>query len=458
MKLPKRIILFFLVLFLSWISWVFAWWIDHFEVEFTPNKAKVNESMDLTIEAVDKNNETVLDYEWTILIFSESDPEAELPSDLEENTYTFTPEDQWKIKFENSVKFQAPWLQNIHIYDLNDDTVFWIAEATISEEEQLKNIDIEIVSPENGLTLWKSTISVSGTTQKNHQVVIILNWDKEFTTTSNSDWIFEKEITDLLDWSSVIEAKVLDADWNTVWTSDEVKIKVELNNLAIKNVKLDPASVEPEEEFGIEVIANQWLTTVEIIINDVITQLEETKSWVYTWRGFAPKEIWMYWADVKIQDQLGHKKTELWAANLDVSVKMTAWWDDNNSWWDDNNWERDLTITWLKLVELKTKSILTWDEIEDIEWYNIYKKLDNWNIEHIQKVDTAKFVVDIDFDEELTYEYFAVKAIAKNNKWEIYEWSLSDATKIKTWPEVIILLILSLLVGWFIFMKTRKTA
>jgi len=40
-----------------------------------------------------------------VLIFSESDPEAELPILLEENTYTFKSVDQGKIVFENAIKF-----------------------------------------------------------------------------------------------------------------------------------------------------------------------------------------------------------------------------------------------------------------------------------------------------------------------------------------------------------------
>jgi len=81
--------------YLIWISSVLAWSIDHFQVKLSPDSAKVWEAIDLSIEAVDKNNVAVSDYNWMILIFSESDPEAELPIVLEENTYTFKSSDQW---------------------------------------------------------------------------------------------------------------------------------------------------------------------------------------------------------------------------------------------------------------------------------------------------------------------------------------------------------------------------
>jgi hypothetical protein len=48
----------------------------------------------MTIEARDKNDGLITDYEGTIIVFSETDKEAEFPSTLEENTYTFKTSDQ----------------------------------------------------------------------------------------------------------------------------------------------------------------------------------------------------------------------------------------------------------------------------------------------------------------------------------------------------------------------------
>jgi len=57
--------------------------------------------MDLTIKAVDKNWAPVTDYQGTVLIFSNTNPEASLPIVLKDSTYTFTESDQWVRKFEN---------------------------------------------------------------------------------------------------------------------------------------------------------------------------------------------------------------------------------------------------------------------------------------------------------------------------------------------------------------------
>ena len=463
MNLNKKIILSLFVSTICSYTWVFAAWVDHFEVDFTPTTAKVWESLDLTIEAVDKNNKTIVDYKWTILIFSESDKEAELPSALEENTYTFKTADQWKIKFENSVIFKSPWLQDIHIYDLNDDSILWVAEAQISEDELTKNLDISIVSPEDGLTIGKNTISVSWMTQKNYKVKIIVNWKDEYTTTSNNEWIFEKSVEKLINWENTFKAQVLDAKNKVVGESKIVKLKVELDSLNIKSVTLNPEKVDPEASYEVEMIANPGLTEASVIVNDTLAKLKETKPGIYTTKIYAPKVSWVYKVDAKIKDELWHEKTELWAASLTVNeVELKAATEVkepviavNTGVTCDIN--KEYPITWLKLVELKTKSILTWNKIEWAESYNVYKKLENWELELIQNVTDATFEVEITWD-KIKYDYFAVKAVAKNNCWNTYEWLLSDATKIKTGPELIILLILSLFIWWFTYIVKRKNA
>ncbi len=460
MKLLNKSIITILASMLSF-SQIFAAWIDHFEVTFDPTTVKVWEALDLTIEAVDKNNETVLDYDWTILIFSESDPEAELPTALKDNTYNFLASDQWKVKFENSVKFKTTWVQNIYIYDLNDDTVFGLAEATVEKEEVVANIDISILSPETWLTIWTNSISISGNTQKNHQIKVIVNNDKEVKTTSNNDWVFEVEVSDLADWNNTFKAQVLDADMNVIWESNEVSIKVDLASLNIKNVKVTPETVDTENSYEIEVVTNPWLVNVSVIINDILTKLKETKDGVYNAKMVAPEEAWTYKIDVKVVDELWHEKTELWAASIVVNEVVLAAAEkkeevvaEEEVVEETKDNKDNLKITWLKLVELKSKSILTWDKVEEAKSYNVYKKSQDGKLELIETVDTPRFEVEIKWD-EIKYDYFAVKAVAENEEWETFEWDLSEATKVQTWPEMIILLLISLLIAWFLFSRRR---
>ena len=444
-------------------SWVFAAWIDHFEVNFNPENAKVWEAIDLTIEAVDKNNITIFDYDGTVLIFSESDPQADLPSTLSENTYTFSEADQWKVKFENSVKFKEVWEQNIHVYDLNDDTVFWVAEANIEKEEDIEIIepvstDISIISPKDWLIVWESSIKISWTTNKNFQVKIIVNWDNEFTTISNNEWNFEKTVENLVNWDNEIIAQIIDAEWKVIWKSESITVKFEIDNLEIKNIQFTPEIIYPENSFKIDIVANKWLSEVKIILNDIITILKETQDWIYSWKMHAPIEMWTYKVDVTLTDELWHKKTEIWAATLNVLELKSA--EPKVIIVEPEpipvvvpkeiiNIE-DLEITGLKLVELKTKSVLTWDKIDIADSYNIYKRLDDSRLELIQNVKEEKFEVEILW-KKITHDYFVVRAMAKTDEWELFEWNFSKATKVKTGPEILILFLISLFIGWLIF-------
>lgn len=464
MKTSIRFILTLLASTIFSFSSVFAAWIDHFEVKLNPSTAEVDEAMDLTVEAVDKNNNAVNDYKWTILIFSESDPEAELPSALKDNTYTFSLSDEWSVKFENAVKFKNSWTQDIHVYDLNDDTVFWIAEAKILEATVTQNLDIQITSPESGLTIWENKIWISWTTQKNHKVKVILNNSGSISTTSNDTWAFETKVNDLIDWDNIIKAQVLDADWNVVWETKEISVRVNKDNLNIKNIKVTPESLDPGNSFEVQVIANPKLDSVQIILNDVITKLEEGKDWVYSAKVYAPKKPGIYKIDVKVKDDLGHEKTEIWSSSITVNeikldsakeptVKVVSTWATI----EKKATKKELKITWLKLVELKTKSILSWNKVEWADSYNIYKKLNDWKLELITNVKKTSFEV-VMWNKKETYDYFAVKAVSKTQSWTIYEWSLSEATKIKTGPELLILLLLSLFIWWLVLIIKQKNA
>jgi len=189
-------VLVFLLSILN-ISFAFAGTIDHFIVEFPKDKAMQYEALDLTIKAVDENWDIVKDYTWNVIWISETDDNVELPADLaSDNWYTFKLSDGWVKKFENWVKFSTTWLQTLSVYDSEDfQNLIWKWEITIIESQAPeKNIEIEIVSPETNTTIAKDSIKISWATKKNHQVRIEVNSNKNFNTTSNSDWIFEKEI------------------------------------------------------------------------------------------------------------------------------------------------------------------------------------------------------------------------------------------------------------------------
>ncbi len=518
MKIIRNSILLFSFFILSCFT-AFAWTIDHYEVILSKDKAKVWEAVDITIKAVDKAGGIITDYDGSILVFSTTDNEAEFPNDLKENTYTFQTIDEWKVKFENAVRFKNPWKQDVHVYNVDDDTIEWVAYITIEEGDSVQNLDITLTSPQDWSTIWKNVVTIAWTTQKNHQVVITVNSNRQVTTTSNSDWVFEKEVWELQDWENTIKASVLDSEEREVWFSNEIKVKVESGLPDFKSIKITPSwEMYPQTEIDVEVFSNKWLSEVKAILNDVITVLSESSDGIYEWKIYAPKELWAYDIDIVLKDDLWHetkkaKAEQITVIELNSAPTDTDWdWvpdsedncinvsnadqkDTDNDWvWDacdncikiknanqkddNNNWigdvcekeeeekcegeELDLAIKWLKLTELKTKSILTWDEIKWAWSYNIYKRVQtsSWgiikeDIEFVENVTEPSYTVNIVGD-EITYDYFKVKATWKNNCWVEVEWDFSDMVKVQTWPKEIFLIVLLAGILWFIFVASRK--
>jgi hypothetical protein len=467
MKFTSKIFIGILTSGILSISSVFAAGIDHFNVTMIPDQISAGESVDLTIEAADKNDVIVKDYTGTILIFSESDADAELPSALDQNTYVFMASDQWVVKFENAVTFSQEWLQNIYIYDLDDETIIGLWEVNVSKQTVIEEKTIEILSPENGLTIWDSMIKISWKTQKNHKIIIVLNEDEEavFETISNSNGDFEQEITNLKNWENSIVAHVLDADENRVWESNKINIKVESIAPTFKSVKTKPQEVESEWMYTVEVIASKELTDVSIVIDDVIHVLSETSEWIYSSEIYAPVEAETYKIDVILKDELWLETKELWAGSITVNEKVIVVpvKEEEPKIDLDAGWiepivvkEKDYSIKNLKVTELKSKSVLTWDAVEDVESYEIYKQIENGKPEIITTVTKPRFELEVTW-EEIKYDFFAVKAVVKTASWEtIPEVPMSEMTKVQTGPEMIILLLLSLLIGGAFFMKKQK--
>lgn len=467
MKFASKIFIGILVSCVASITSVFAAGIDHFNVIMNPDQISAGESVDLTIEAADKNDVTVKDYTGTILIFSESDADAELPSALDQNTYAFMTSDQWVVKFENAVTFSQEGLQNIYIYDLDDETIIGLWEVNVSKAEIIEEKTIEILSPENGLTIGDSMIKISWKTQKNHKIVIVLNSDEEavFETISNSNGDFEKEITNLKNGENSIVAHVLDADENRVGVSNEINIKVESIAPTFKSVKTSPEQVESEGMYNVEVIASKELTDVSIVIDDVIHVLSETEEWIYTAEVYAPVEAETYKIDVILKDELGLETKELGAGSITVNAKEVVVETPKEEPKEEltaaepevkEEPKKDYSIKNVKVTELKTKSIITWDAIEEVESYEIYKQIENGKAEIITTVNEPRFELEITGD-EIKHDFFAVKAVVETASGEtIPEVPMSEMTKVQTGPEMIILLLLSLLIWGFFFMNKQR--
>jgi hypothetical protein len=197
----------------------------------------------------------------------------------------------------------------------------------------------------------------------------------------------------------------------------------------------------------------------------VITILKDNEwNWTYTWMIIAPKDAWDYSIDVILKDDIWHEIKELAAGSINVKkveLKSAINLDNilNQAIKETKKTPKEslknLTISWLKVVELKTKSVLSWNPIAWVKSYSIYQKTTDGNLELISTTSQPRYEVAAKANKVENY-IFLVKATAETNSWILYNWDLSRAIKVKTWPEVYILLLISILMWSLIFFFKRK--
>lgn len=451
-----------LIIGLWFFSFASAATIDRFEIEATPTKVKVWESIDVTITAVDSWWNVVKDYAWEVLIFSQSDNAAEFPGIVEGNIYNFKASDAWVVKFENAVKFTKTWIQDISVYDNANYDIFGYTEVEITTgSTSTQSWEILIKYPENGITVWYNTFKVSGTTLKNHKIKILLNTDTSIDAISNAEWIFEAEVKNIPSGENTLSAQLLDANGKVIAKSKDVFFKVEANGPKFKSIALNPnkTDFETDTKVVVTVEATNNLTNVNLIFNDTVTQLTEWKAGTYTWVITTPTQTGTYNIDVTLKNELGLETKMPKATTLTVSApEMAAASVETPVQVNCDDFKKELTVNNIKAIKLKSKSIISWDKVEKASSYNVYKKdKTTGNLSLIENVNENKYEIVIEWD-VVQYDDFAVKAVFKDDVCNIESTDYANMTNVQTWPKemIFIIAILSLISGVFFF--RRKTS
>lgn len=439
--------------------------IDRFEIEVSPTKVKVWESIDVTLKAVDKSGNVVKNYTGEVLIFSQTDKEAIFPWILEENAYTFKAADAWVVKFENAVKFTKNGIQDISVYDNANYDIFGYAEVEVSEgAAAVQTGDIVIKYPEEGITVGANTMKVSWTTSKNHKVKIVLNGEKNFETISNAEWVFELEVKDIPSGENVFIAELLDADGKTIASSKEVFFKIESTAPRFRAITLDPAQTEyiPEAKIGVVVEATSGLTSLNLIINDTLTTLKEQASGTYSGSINAPKADGEYKIDVVMKNELGNETKESGVSIIKVkAVELLASTGEETTAPVELNcadFQKELEVKNIKNIKLKSKSVISWDKVEKASSYNVYKKDRNSeNMTLIENVTQNQYEIVIQGD-VVEYDDFAVKAVFKDDVCNVESVNYSSMTKVQTGPKEMLFVLVALSLGAGVFFFRRKNA
>ncbi len=111
---------------------------DYFTISVKNNWEKIYvwDSNAFEITAKDPN------YSDTLLIFSESDRDAELSKDLDNGAIEYNADEKWTMYFDDWAIFSRSGLHDIHVYSLEDstDSMMWKTEIMVYDrQEELAN-------------------------------------------------------------------------------------------------------------------------------------------------------------------------------------------------------------------------------------------------------------------------------------------------------------------------------
>ena len=441
--------------------------LDHFNVELWGDSVEFGNYTDLKISAMDENNQVIEDFTEEVIVLSDSDVnKVELPSSIEDNVYKFTPEDRGVATFENGVKFSSTWIQDITVYSVLDVEKIGTAEINVVEktEKEPDSKTIEIISPISNSGIGDNFVTVNWTTEKNHNVKIVLNGTVEFKTLSNAEWAFDVKVENLKEGSNELVAYVLDADEKVIWESDKITFNSNSTLPVLDEIKVEPSEIFTDSEITFTVLANPELEEASLVFNDSIVKLVEDKEnlWIYTAKIPAPAKG-TYSVTVKLKDSFAHETTEDKKDIVIVKEKVVVPEPVKEEPVAEEPVKETVveepkgleTVKGMKVTKLKDKSIISWETQEAAEGYNVYKKDATTGERNlIETVSENKYAVYSVWDEDL-YEEFSVKAVAKNEEWENMESpEFSQMVKVQTWPaEIALLLFLSMIIGYMIMRK-----
>lgn len=276
--------------------------VAYFTIENLKPEAFVNEMLSFTVVAKDINGETVPNYQGSVRFNSPGDMDSTLPHD-----YTFNLEDQGRHQFSIAVSFGTIGEQTLEVHDMDD---FRIAgEATInivlgsSPVEPPSNPALQIITPKPGKH-QSSQLTITGKATDVQAIKIV---DGQYTIVENlqidDEGNFVFQTPRLGDGLHIFQAFDMYSDLS----SNSVNVEIDTTPPNTITSYITPEGpLEPGQEFQVFVSADEPLTTVSVIYQDVLTQLIPNED-KYTRTLTAPLLPGEYTLDIIASDMLGNK-------------------------------------------------------------------------------------------------------------------------------------------------------
>ena len=179
---------------------------------------------------------------------------------------------------------------------------------------------VRIITPDNGVTLADSQLTVVGTARPTSTIVVYLD-DIEVTETQTDEiGNFSAEVLDIEDGEHVIAAEVLDGEGAVVGSSEEIAIRVSSDGPALVSVSADPETdVLAGTPITLSIMTEPGLQSVLATLGDSNAQLTETQTaGEYVGQISAPSTPGQYSMLVSLTNILGLTSQHQDVANINV--------------------------------------------------------------------------------------------------------------------------------------------
>jgi hypothetical protein len=266
------------------------------EISDFPETVESFADFSFKIKALDDNDNPVNDYTGTVIFSSETDSNAELPSE-----YKFELSDQGVHEFTESYYFTGDGPQKLTVTDKSNPTLKDTITINVSDEEQASNTEVTIDSPTAGSTT-NPIITIRGSAPAKSTVTILNGTETLGTTESDNLGSYSFDTPVLQDGTYNLQAEVENLK------SEKVTVIINTKAPNVDFIELSPKEVTSEQSFSLQIRLKSDARDVKVLLGGFQTSLvrDENSSRLFTGSLKAPSIPGNYEIKLKIEDNLGN--------------------------------------------------------------------------------------------------------------------------------------------------------
>lgn len=294
-----------------------------FEI-IAPPTARIDEAIDITIRAVDKDNKVVTGYRGSIIFvplnFGDVVP-------MRWKSISFDAVDNGEKKFSKGVIFKSSGKQTISVVDVLDDIS---GEATVNVEAAVAATgsaleEIVIITPAAGSKVTSEVVVVSGKSRKNSKLNVTLNGKDMGSILSDESGVFTKSLTGITQDTNILSVTLVDGAGTVIGKSADINFEKVTGGPAFYNATIAPGTaIESGDEIVITVEAEKWLSEVTLMIDGNALVATEESEGKYVVKTPAPAAGGEYKVTATIKNALGQELVQENALSFTVTEKVVS--------------------------------------------------------------------------------------------------------------------------------------